>query len=164
MLSTSYDRWHGTLGQPVLGNQAFTMCAAGLNMPATPDYAEVPADYPYHSMHGAVSGCQPKLLLTSSTNGKFYAPGNTPHERWHDWQYSFKLASAMAQKCLESKVGKRAHMSEAEIILQYYLRAVKANGRYGTEEQLKWTFTQIARTLGWPLPEACRLMVGQSDD
>lgn len=138
------------------------MCAAGLSMSDTPDYAEVPADYPYHPMHGAVSGYQPKLLLTSSANGKFYSPGNAPHERWHDWNYSTALASAMTQKCLESKAGKRAHMSEAEIILQYYQRAVKANGRYGTEEQLKWTFTKVARDLGWPLPEACRLTAHQA--
>jgi len=128
----------------------------------TPDYAEVPADYPYHPIHGAVAGYQPKLLLTSSANGKFYTPGNAPHERWHDWRYSAALASAMIQKCLESKAGKRAHMSEAEIILQYYLRAVASNGRYGTEEQLKWTFTQVAKNLGWPLPEVCQLIVGQS--
>lgn len=133
-----------------------------LNMSDTPDYAEVPDDYPYRLTHGAVSGYQPKLLLISSADGRFYSPGNAPHERWHDWNYSTTLASAMAQKCLESKSGKRAHMTEAEIILQYYLRAVKSNGRYGTEEQLKWTFTQIARELGWPLPEACRLAVGQS--
>jgi len=113
-------------------------------------------------MHGAVSGYQPKLLLTSSANGRFYTPGNTPRERWHDWQYSMSLASAMEQKCLESKTGKRAHMSETEIILQYYLRAVKANGRYGTEEQLKWTFTLVAKNLGWPLPEACRSIAGQN--
>ena len=139
-------------------------CAAGLNMSDTPNYAEVPADYPYHQTHGAVSGYQPKRLLTTSSEGTFYSLGNAPHERWHDWNYSAALASAMVKKCLESKSGKRAYMTEAEIILQYYLRAVKANGRYGTEEQLKWTFTQVARTLDWPLPEVCRLAVGQSAD
>lgn len=138
------------------------MCTAGLNMSDKPNYAEVPDDYPYSPARGAVSGYQPKLLLTSSADGKFYSTGNAPHERWHDWNYSTTLASAMAQKCLESKTGKRAHMTEADIILQYYLRAVNSNGRYGTEEQLKWTFTQVARGLGWPLPEACRLAVGQN--
>lgn len=140
------------------------MCSAGLNMPDTPDYAEVPADYPYLPMRGTVSGFQPKLLLTSSANGRFYCPGNAPHERWHDWNYSTALASAMVQKCLESIAGKRAHMTEEEIILQYYLRALKSNGRYGTEEQLKWTFTQVARDLAWPLPEACRLTAGHSTE
>ena len=139
------------------------MSDTGLNMSDTPDYAEVPADYPYQPVRGAVSGYQPKLLLTSSANGKFYSRGNAPHERWHDWSYSIALASAMVQKCLDSRAGKRAHMTEEEIILQYYLRALKSNGRYGTEEQLKWTFTRVAIALAWPLPEACRLTVRQSN-
>jgi hypothetical protein len=128
------------------------------------DYVDVPADYPYHMMRGAVSGYQPKLLLTSSPDGKFYSPGNAPHERWHDWNYSTTLASAIAQKCLESKTGKRAHMTEAEISLQYSRRAVEANGRYGTGDQLKWTFARVAEVLAWPLPEQCRLDVKSQVD
>jgi len=130
-----------------------------MTMPRTPNFAEVPTDYPYRLAHGAVSGYQPKLLLTSWSNGKFYSPGNTPDERWHDWRYSVTLVSAMADKCLESRAGKRSHLSETEIILQYYQRAVVAGGRYGTQEQLKWTFTKVAEALAWPLPEACRLTV-----
>lgn len=122
-------------------------------MPETPNFAEVPTDYPYRLAYGAVSGCHPKLLLTSSSDGRFYSPGNAPDERWHDWHYSVTLASAMVDKCLESKAGKRSHLSEAEIIRQYYERAVAAGGRYGTEDQLKWTFTKVAKALAWPLPE-----------
>ena len=122
-------------------------------MPQLPNFAEVPADYPYRVAHGAVSGYRPKLLLTSSPDGKFYSPGNAPEERWHDWQYSETLVSAMVNKCLESKAGKRSHLSETEIISQYYQRAVAAGGRYGTEEQLKWTFTKVAEALAWPLPK-----------
>lgn len=121
-------------------------------MPELPNYAEVPADYPYRPPHSAVSGYQPKLLLSSSRDGKFYSPGNSPEERWHDWQYSANLTSAMVEKCRESKVGKRAHLSEEEIISQYFRRAVAAGGRYGTEDQLKWTFTKVAEALAWPLP------------
>lgn len=124
-----------------------------MNMPELPNYAEVPADYPYSPARGAVSGYHPKLLLTSSSDGRFYSLGNAPHERWYDWHYSVALASAMVKKCLESKAGKRAHLSEEEIIMQYYKRAVAAGGRYGTEEQLKWTFKKVAETLAWPLPE-----------
>jgi hypothetical protein len=131
-------------------------------MPELSNYTDVPDDYPYRSAKGAVSGYQPKLLLTSSPDGKYYSPGNAQHERWYDWHYSTTLAAAMVEKCLESKAGKRAHMSETEIISQYYERAVAARGRYGTEDQLKWTFTKVAEALAWPLPEACRLAVSQS--
>jgi hypothetical protein len=123
-----------------------------MTLPETPNFAEVPTDYPYRLPHGAVSGYQPKLLLTSSSDGKFYSPGNAPEESWHDWRYSVTLVSAMAEKCLESKAGKRAHLSQEEIILQYYERAVAAGGRYGTKEQLKWTFAKVAECLAWPLP------------
>jgi hypothetical protein len=124
-------------------------------MPELPKYAEVPDDYPYAPVRGAVSGYQPKVLLTSSLDGKYYSPGNAPNERWHDWNYSTTLVSAMVEKCLESKLGKRAHMSETEIISQYYKRALAAGGRYGTEDQLRWTFTKVAKALAWPLPEDC---------
>jgi hypothetical protein len=123
-----------------------------MTMPETPNFADVPTDYPYRLVHGTVSGHQPKLLLTSSIDGKFYSPGNAPAKRWHDWQYSSGLAAAMVEKCIESKNGKRAHLTEDEIILQYYQRAVAAAGRYGTEEQLKWTFRKVAEVLAWPLP------------
>lgn len=122
-----------------------------------PNYAAVPADYPSEFVPGAVSGAHPKLLLTSSSDGRFYSPGATPETKWRDWQYSVSLASAMVEKCRASKAGKRHHMSESEILLQYYERAVKANGRYGTEEQLKWTFTKVAECLGWPVPDIFRL-------
>lgn len=121
-------------------------------MPETPNYAEVPDDYPLYQVRGAVSGYQPKLLLRRSSDGKLHTPGNAPDERWHDWQYSLSLAAAMVGKCLESKAGKRAHMTEEEIILQYYRRALASGGRYGTEDQLRWTFTKVAKTLAWPLP------------
>lgn len=129
-----------------------------------PDYTAVPADYPSASVPGAVSGAHPKLLLTSSSDGRFYATGAAPEARWRDWQYSLSLVSAMVENCLQSKAGKRSHMSEAEIILQYYQRAVDANGRYGTEEQLKWAFTKVATTLAWPLPDICRLTVSRNTD
>lgn len=121
-----------------------------------PDYAAVPEDYPSASKPGAVSGAHPKLLLTSSSDGKLYSTGAAPEVRWHDWQYSKSMVSAMIGKCIESKLGKRSHLSESEIILQYYQRALKTNGRYGTKEQLQWTFTQVAAALGWPLPDICR--------
>ena len=123
-------------------------------MNTTNDYDVVPTDYPYCQHAGAVAGVQPKLLLTSSSDGKFYSPGNSREVRWHDWKYSVALVTAMVEKCLESKNGKRSHMSEAAILLQYFERA-KLSGRYGTESQLRWSFSQVAAILKWPLPDGC---------
>lgn len=114
--------------------------------------ADVPADYPYRTHQGAVPGNQPKLLLKSSPDGKLYVPGNTPHERREDWKYSKSMVDAMVKRCRETKAGERAHMSEEEIILQYYQRALTPDERYGTEDQLKWTFRKVAEALHWPLP------------
>lgn len=127
-----------------------------------PNYDEVPADYPYSPTPGALAGVQPKLRLTSF-EGKFYSPGNAPDVRWRDWQYSLGLVHAMVDRCRESKRGKRAHMTEHDIILQYYERAIAGTGRYGTEVQLKWAFTKVAETLSWPLPDVCRLTNNTGD-
>lgn len=116
------------------------------------NFANVPADYPHRSIRGAVSGYQPKLLLKSAPDGKFYAPKNTPQERWEDWTYSETMVAAMVKRCRETKAAERAHMAEQEIILQYYQRALRPDDRYGTEDQLKWTFRKVAEILGWTLP------------
>jgi hypothetical protein len=122
-----------------------------------PNYSDVPADYPRCEVHGSISGAQPKLLLSSAPDGYFYIPGNTPQQRWEDWTYSANMVTAMAERCRETKSGERAHMTEEEIILQYYQRALKSGGRYGTEDQLKWTFRKVAESLDWPIPFAISL-------
>jgi len=122
-------------------------------MSSKPNYDEVPSDYPYYEIRSSVAGYQSKLPMRTASDGKFYIPGNTPEERWHDWQYSMLFAEALAAKCLESKSGKRAHMTEEQIISQYYVRAISAGGRYGSKAQLAWSFRKIAELLGWPLPK-----------
>lgn len=119
------------------------------------NYDDVPSDYPYAEHFGAVAGAHPKLLLVRF-QGRYYTPGNTPEQRWNDWKYSESMVEHMVAKCLESKNGKRAHMSEKDIIAQYYERTVAGNGRFGTIPQLKWTFTKVAERLGWPLPDVCK--------
>lgn len=125
---------------------------SALTMSEEPNYEDVPADYPRRAAHGAVSGFQPKLLLKSGPDGRFYSPGNTPHERWEDWKYSKGMVAAMVERCRQTKSGERAHMTEEAILFQYYQRAVRPDERYGTEDQLKWTFRKVAEALEWPLP------------
>jgi hypothetical protein len=96
-----------------------------------------------------------KLALVEF-DGKFYVPSDTPEERLRDWLYSQGMVQHFLLKCPETKQGRRAHMSEVAIIAQYYERAAAANGRYGTEAQLKWTFRRVAKLLGWPVPDVCK--------
>lgn len=124
-------------------------------MTESKNYDDVPADYPRADIASAVGGTQPKFAVVEY-DGKFYIPGNTPPERWHDWAYSESLVQHFVKQCPETKRGKRAHMSEEDIIAQYYERAVAGRGRYGTEAQLKWSFRRVAELLGWPVPEVCK--------
>ncbi|KRB79076.1 hypothetical protein ASE07_05155 [Noviherbaspirillum sp. Root189] len=125
------------------------------NMADTPNYDEVPTDYPCVDIASAVGGTQPKFAMVKF-EGKFYIPGNTPPERRHDWAYSESLVQHFVKQCPETKRGKRAHMSEHDIIAQYFERAVAAGGRYGTEAQLRWAFRRVAELLGWPVPGVCK--------
>ena len=118
-------------------------------------YGDVPDDYPHASITSALAGAHPKFALVEF-NGKYYVPGDTPGERWHDWSYSESMVQQFLLKCPETKNGKRSHMSEVKILTQYYERAVAANGRYGTEAQLRWTFRRVAKLLGWPVPDVCK--------
>lgn len=118
-------------------------------------YDDVPVDYPRIEVASALAGAQPKFSVVEY-EGKFYIPGNTPPERWHDWSYSESLVQHFVKQCPETKRGKRAHMSEEDIIQQYYERAVAAGGRYGTEAQLRWSFRRVAQILGWPIPDVCK--------
>ena len=118
------------------------------------NYGDVPDDYPHASITSALAGAHPKVALVES-DGKYYVPGGTPEERVHDWLYSEGMVQHFLLKCPETKQGKRAHRSEAAIIARYYERAVAANGRYGTEAQLRWTFRRVAQLLGWPVLDVC---------
>lgn len=118
-------------------------------------FYDVPEDYPRIDIASSLAGAQPKFSVVEY-EGKFYIPGNTPPERWHDWQYSESLVQHFVKQCPETKRGKRAHMSEQDIIAQYYERAAAAGGEYGTPAQLRWAFRRVAELLHWPVPEVCK--------
>ena len=124
-------------------------------MSPTKIYEDVPADYPRADVASSLSGAQPKFAMVEY-EGKFYIPGNTPPERWLDWSYSEALVQHFVSHCPERKRGKYAHMSEEDILAQYYQRAAAAGRQFGTEAQLKWSFRRVAQLLGWPVPEVCK--------
>jgi hypothetical protein len=119
------------------------------------DYGDVPADYPHAAISSSLAGAHPKLALVEFA-GKYYIPGDTPEERLHDWLYSESMVQHFLAKCPETKRERRSHMSEVEIIAQYFERAVAAGGHYGTDAQLQWTFRRVAQLLGWPVPDVCK--------
>lgn len=114
-------------------------------------FAQVPADFPRPSYAGAVAGAQPKLLLTQY-KGRFYLPGCTPPALYERWDICEDLARHLAEKSLESKAGKRAHMSEVEILDQYLPRLIAT--QWTSEAEARWVIRRTAEKLRWPIPTA----------
>ena len=118
-----------------------------------PDYSKIPPDFPRSEVAAAVSGFQPKLPLTSF-QGKFYATGCTPPELYARWDRCEDLAQQMAAKALESKRGKRAGMSELDILDQYLPRLIAT--KWTSEAEARFIIRRAAQILGWPTPAAAQ--------
>ncbi len=121
----------------------------------TQDEAEVaveaapPADFPRPVHLGAVPGAQPKLLMTQY-QGRFYVPGCTPPELLERWNICEDLAQQLVAKSLESKTGKRAHMTDTEILAQYLPRLIATN--WTSEAEARWVIRRTGELLKWPIP------------
>jgi hypothetical protein len=114
-------------------------------------FATLPLDFPRPTHVGAIGGAQVKLL-TTEYRGRFYTPGCTPPElleRWHACQI---MAKHLAEKALESKSGKRAHMTQVQILDQYIPRLVAAN--LTSEAEARWVMRRAAELLDWPIPDS----------
>jgi hypothetical protein len=127
--------------------------AAGRTSPNEKNYAKVPPDFPRPLHHGAVSGAQTKLLM-SQYEGRFYMPGCTPPEIFGRWDVCEDLAKQFSEKSLESKAGKRSHMSEIEILAQYLPRLIAT--QWTSEQEARWIIRRAAAMLSWPVPPAAR--------
>lgn len=121
--------------------------------PSEDDFAQVPPDFPRPVHYGAVGGAQPKLLMTQH-NGRFFNPGCTPLEIWARWHACEDLVKHLSAKSVESKAGKRAHMSESEILDQYLPRLIAT--RWTSEEEARWVIRRVATVLSWPVPSAAQ--------
>ncbi len=118
-----------------------------------PDYADIPEDFPQPEILGAVGGAQPKLLLVQY-EGRLYAPGCTPPEVYAHWEHCEDLANQLAAKSLESKMGKRSHMAEVEILEQYLPRLIAT--RWTSEPEARFIIRRVAQILDWPVPTAAQ--------
>jgi len=115
-----------------------------------PRYADIPLDFPRTDLPGSLAGKMPKLALVEF-EGKYYAPGDSPPERYARWQWCEDLAHQFQIKCLETKAGKRAAMAETEILQQYLDRLINTN--WGTAAEMRWVMNRVAELLGWPRPD-----------
>jgi len=127
----------------------------GASTPGDDDakFDQVPIDFPRPAHAGAVSGAHTKLLMTSY-RGRFYSPGCTPPELHARWDASEDLARQFAEKSLESKAGKRSHMSPVDILDQYLSRLIAAGWR--SDAEARWVIRRTAALLDWPAPEAAK--------
>ena len=110
------------------------------------DFKQVPNDFPRPISLGSIGGAQPKLLLIPY-EGKFYAPGATPPDAYRRWLICSGLAEQLTDKAAQSKIGKRAHMSEAEILKQYFVRLLAT--RWTSEAEANWIIKEVAKALKW---------------
>lgn len=108
---------------------------------------EIPKDFPRPVPIGAVSGAQPKILLIEK-NGKFFAPNTNQSELKVRFDICEDLVRQFASKSLETKAGKRSHLSEKEILLQYRSRLIAT--KWTSVEEANWIIESVATMIGWP--------------
>lgn len=113
----------------------------------------VPADFPRLTEQGAVPGAQPKFVATCY-EGKFYVAGSTPPELYARWERCEDLASQIRERSLASKVGKRSHMTEVEILDQYLPRLIEM--RWTSVPEARWIIRRVSQMLDWPVPSAAQ--------
>ena len=112
------------------------------------NYELIASDFPKLHHLGAVPGSQMKLLAVKFEN-KYYTPGDTPPERFKRWQNCEDISRQFCSASLNSKVGKRSHMSEEAIIDQYLERLLHTG--WMTTAEAHWTMRRTTHLLGWPL-------------
>lgn len=110
---------------------------------------QMPDDFPRPPHIGAVPGAQTKFLAVEY-QGRYYSPGCTPPELHERWQHCMSLVEQFVPACIETKAGKRAHMSETAILEQYLVRLIDA--KWVTDDEARWVIREVARRLRWPTP------------
>lgn len=113
------------------------------------ELGKLPADVPRPPHLGAVLGAQPKLLLTKFES-RFYLPDCTPPDLQERWDTYGDLAQQLMVKSGKSKVGKRADMTEVEILDQYLLSLITMT--WTSETEAKWVIRRVGELLNWPIP------------
>ncbi len=116
------------------------------------DLFAVPDSFPRASPISTVPGAATKFVA-EHFEGKFYPAGGTPPQVRANWLYCENLAQQFKDASLKTKAGKRAHMSEIEILDHYLVRLLETD--WGTPAELRWVIQRAATLLGWPAPPNC---------
>jgi hypothetical protein len=111
----------------------------------------IPDNFPHPRHLSAMPGAQTKFLAVEY-QGRYYSPGCTPPELHERWQHCMHLVPQFVSSCIETKAGKRAHMTETAILDQYLIRLIEA--KWVSEDESRWVIQEVARLLCWPTPEA----------
>lgn len=113
------------------------------------DFSKIPDNFPRLSSASSLPGESVKLSAVMY-EGKFYAPDDTPPERLERWIACEDMAQQIAEGCIETKKGKRAHMSKEDILEQYYDRFLLTG--WVTNDEGRWVLIRSANIIQWPLP------------
>lgn len=122
------------------------------------EFGEIPDNFPRPNIASGVAGTQAKIALVKYS-GKFYIPGSTPPELFSRWDICEDLARHLVVKSTESKAGKRSHMSEIDILDQYFHRLLETG--WGSEDEMRWVIRRTATLLEWTVPSSCTVDMGR---
>ena len=106
----------------------------------------VPNDFPRERITGALPGAQPKFLATLY-KGRYYMAGCTPPEIYDRWCVCEDLVAQLSTRSVKSKEGKRSHMTESEILHQYYTRLLAT--KWTSIQETQWIIQKVADRIGW---------------
>lgn len=112
-------------------------------------YSLVPENFPRPRVIGAVPGAQPKFFSVQY-QGRYNLPACTPQDLFVRWDICEDLAQRFASQSIKSKAGKRTHMTESAILIQYLVRLLKTG--WCSEEECVWVMRQAAQIIEWPFP------------
>ena len=116
----------------------------------------MPADFPPRTRVTAISGAQPKIAV-ALVDGKYYAPGNSPHEMRADWEMCEDLAHQLVPYCRK----KLPRYKSRKITLAQVHEGVLAK-KWCSPEQSFWMIRRTAALLGWPLPREVVMRAGRA--
>lgn len=113
------------------------------------DALAIPPDFPRPNSVAAIGGAGPKLLL-SMEDGRYYSKDSTPSAMRERWLKCEDLAIQFAGASRKTKAEKRSHMSQQDILDQYFNRLIIAG--WTSNDEAKWIIRRCADILGWPAP------------